>query len=47
LKAWAEQHDALGKKFTMLADGSGAFHQALGIELDLTAHGLACELRAA
>src|SRR5436190_20188598 len=39
MKAWAEQHDALGK-ITMLADGSGAFTKALGIELDLTAHGL-------
>lgn len=35
MKAWAEQHEALGK-ITMLADGSGAFTKALGIELDLT-----------
>jgi peroxiredoxin len=35
MKAWAEQHDALGK-ITMLADGSAAFSKALGIELDLT-----------
>jgi peroxiredoxin (alkyl hydroperoxide reductase subunit C) len=35
MKAWAEQHDALGK-IVMLADGSAAFSQALGIELDLT-----------
>ena len=35
MKAWAEQHDALGK-IVMLADGSGAFTKALGIELDLT-----------
>lgn len=34
MKAWAEQHDALGK-IVMLADGSGAFTKALGIELDL------------
>ncbi|CAA6673955.1 unnamed protein product [Spirodela intermedia] len=34
MKAWAEQHDALGK-IVMLADGSGAFSKALGIELDL------------
>jgi peroxiredoxin len=39
MKAWAEQHDALGK-ITMLADGSGAFTKALGIELDLNAHGM-------
>jgi peroxiredoxin len=39
MKAWAEQNDALGK-ITMLADGSAAFTKALGLELDLTAHGL-------
>jgi glutaredoxin/glutathione-dependent peroxiredoxin len=35
MKAWAEQHDALGK-IVMLADGSAAFSKALGIDLDLT-----------
>ena len=35
MKAWAEQHEALGK-ITMLADGSGAFSKALGIDIDLT-----------
>ena len=35
MKAWAEQHDALGK-IIMLADGSALFTKALGIELDLT-----------
>src|SRR3954471_2566800 len=35
MKAWAEQHDALGK-IVMLSDGSAAFSKALGIELDLT-----------
>ena len=35
MKAWAEQHEALGK-IVMLADGSAAFTKALGIELDLT-----------
>jgi peroxiredoxin (alkyl hydroperoxide reductase subunit C) len=39
MKAWAEQHDALGK-ITMLADGSAAFSKALGIDLDLSAHGM-------
>jgi peroxiredoxin len=39
MKAWAEQHDALGK-IVMLADGSAAFTKALGIELDLTGPGL-------
>jgi peroxiredoxin len=34
MKAWAEQHDALGK-IVMLADGNAAFSKALGIELDL------------
>ena len=44
MKAWAEQHDALGK-IAMLADGSAAFTKALGIELDLTAPhmGLRCQ----
>src|SRR6185369_4475706 len=37
MKAWAEQHDALGK-IVMLADGSGAFSKALGIDADLSAH---------
>jgi peroxiredoxin len=43
MKAWAEQHDALGK-ITMLADGSALFSKALGIELDLTANqmGIRC-----
>ena len=39
MKAWAEQHDALGK-IVMLADGSADFTKALGIELDLTSRGL-------
>src|SRR3954465_541410 len=39
MKAWAEQHDALGK-IVMLADGAAAFTQALGIELDLTKAGM-------
>lgn len=44
MKAWAEQHDALGK-IVMLADGAAEFTKALGIELDLTkAHmGLRCQ----
>jgi peroxiredoxin len=39
MKAWAEQHDALGK-ITMLADGSAAFSKALGIDKDFSAHGM-------
>jgi peroxiredoxin len=39
MKAWAEQHDALGK-IAMLADGSAAFTKALGIEMDLSAHAM-------
>src|SRR5271170_4210690 len=35
MKAWAEQHDALGK-IVMLADGAALFTKALGIEADLT-----------
>jgi peroxiredoxin len=44
MKAWAEQHDALGK-IVMLADGSAEFSKALGIELDLTkaAMGIRCQ----
>lgn len=44
MKAWAEQHDALGK-IVMLADGSGAFTKALGIELDLGAHAMGLRAR--
>src|SRR5580698_1405912 len=39
MKAWAEQHDALGK-IVMLADGSAAFSKALGIDKDFSAHGM-------
>jgi peroxiredoxin (alkyl hydroperoxide reductase subunit C) len=39
MKAWAEQHDALGK-IVMLADGSAAFSKALGIDKDFGAHGM-------
>ncbi|KAB2898856.1 MAG: peroxiredoxin [Kofleriaceae bacterium] len=35
MKAWAEQHGALGK-IVMLADGNADFSKALGIELDLS-----------
>ena len=35
MKAWAEEHKALGK-IVMLADGNAEFSKALGIELDLT-----------
>src|SRR5262245_44396585 len=35
MKAWAEQHDALGK-IVMLADGAALFSKALGIDADLT-----------
>lgn len=44
MKAWAEAHDALGK-IVMLADGSGAFSKALGIELDLAAHAMGVRAR--
>ena len=37
--AWAKAQD-VGPEITMLADGSGAFTKALGLELDLTARGL-------
>jgi peroxiredoxin (alkyl hydroperoxide reductase subunit C) len=37
--AWAHAHD-VGPEITMLADGSGAFTKALGLELDLTLRGM-------
>ncbi len=37
--AWAK-HEGVGDGILMLADGSGAFTRALGLELDLTARGL-------
>lgn len=39
MKAWAEQHGALGK-IVMLADGAGAFTKALGIERETADMGL-------
>jgi len=39
LGAWAKDQDA-GDKVLMLADGSGIFTKALGLELDLVARGL-------
>ncbi len=37
--AWAKDQN-VGEKIIMLADGSGAFTKALGLELDLIARGL-------
>jgi len=39
LGAWAEQQHT-GDHIIMLADGSAKFAQALGLDLDLTAHGM-------
>ncbi len=39
LDAWAKEQ-RVGTAVTMLADGSGAFTRALGLELDLIARGL-------
>jgi peroxiredoxin (alkyl hydroperoxide reductase subunit C) len=39
LNAWAKDQNA-GDKVLMLADGSGTFTKALGLELDLVARGL-------
>jgi peroxiredoxin len=39
MKAWAEANDCLGK-ITMLADGSGLFSKALGIDYDIPGMGL-------
>jgi len=37
--AWGKAHD-VGQGILMLADGSGQFTKALGLELDLVARGL-------
>jgi peroxiredoxin (alkyl hydroperoxide reductase subunit C) len=39
MKAWAEQHDAMGK-ITMLADGQGVFSKALGIDTEIPGMGI-------
>lgn len=39
MAAWAKEQGVDGR-ITMLADGSGAFTKAMGLELDLTARGL-------
>jgi peroxiredoxin (alkyl hydroperoxide reductase subunit C) len=39
MKAWAEQHNALGK-ITMLADGAAAFTKALGIDFEIPGMGV-------
>ncbi len=39
MEAWAKDQGVDGR-ITMLADGSGAFTKAMGLELDLTARGL-------
>lgn len=39
MKAWAEQHGALGK-ITMLADGQALFTKALGIDVEIPHMGL-------
>lgn len=39
MAAWARQ-EGVGDGILMLADGSGAFIKALGLELDLTARGM-------
>ncbi len=44
MKAWAEQHDALGK-IVMLADGAAVFSKALGIDADLSAYGMGVRAR--
>jgi peroxiredoxin len=44
MKAWAEQHDALGK-IVMLADGNGEFSKALGIDADLSKFGMGVRAR--
>ncbi len=42
MKAWAEQHEALGK-IVMLADGAAAFSKALGIDFEIPGMGVRCK----
>ncbi len=44
MKAWADAND-VGDKVAMLADGSGAFSKALGIEADLSGFGMGTRAR--
>jgi len=44
MKAWAEQHNALGK-IIMLADGNAHFSKALGIDVELTKGGMGVRCR--
>lgn len=44
LRAWGDAHD-VDDKVVLLADGSGAFTKALGLELDLTGAGLGVRSR--
>jgi peroxiredoxin len=39
MKAWGEAHE-VGETVTLVADGSAAFTQALGLDIDLTGGGL-------
>lgn len=39
MKAWAEQHDALGK-IAMLSDGAATFSKALGIDFEIPGMGV-------
>lgn len=42
MKAWAEQHEALGK-IVMLADGAALFSKALGIDFEIPGMGVRCK----
>ena len=44
MEAWAKEHNALGK-VVMLADGAAAFSKALGIDADLSQHGMGIRAR--
>ena len=39
MKAWAESQD-IGEEISMIADGSGVFTQALGLEMDASKFGM-------
>jgi peroxiredoxin len=44
MQAWGKAHD-VGDKIVMLADGSGAFTKALGIEADMSGFGMGTRAR--
>jgi peroxiredoxin len=44
MKAWGEEHGAAGK-VDMMSDGNGEFAKAMGLDVDLSAHGMGTRAR--